>query len=127
MTSRLEPLSEIGAFQDLKLQQWIQQQACVSIGRPLTGEGVNKGFFCLQVKGEWFDKADGEVTADFLQFLAAYGIYRVTRIDIQQTTETKKYLTPWWITAFEAGALRVIGKKYFEPRGIKQGLSLIHI
>lgn len=88
---------------------------------PINGDGVNKGYFCLQVKGEWFDKADGEVTTDFLQLLAAYGIYRVTRIDIQQTTETKRYLTPWFITAFDAGALRVIGKKYYEPRGKKEG------
>ena len=83
------------------------------------GEGANKGFFCLQVKGEWFAQADGETTADFLELLTAYGIYRVTRLDIQQTTCTKKFLTPWFITAFEAGALRVIGKKYFEPRGVK--------
>ena len=88
---------------------------------PLNGDGVNKGYFCLQVKGEWFDKADGEVTTDFFQFLAGYGIYRVTRIDIQQTTETKRYLTPWWISAFDAGALKVIGKKYYEPRGKKEG------
>lgn len=83
------------------------------------GEGANKGFFCLQVKGEWFEKADGETTADFLELLTAYGIYRVTRLDIQQTICTKRFLTPWFITAFEAGALRVIGKKYFEPRGAK--------
>ena len=87
----------------------------------INGEGANKGFFCLQVKGEWFDKANGEVTADFLQLLAAYGIYRVTRIDIQQTTCQKRYLTPWYIRAFDVGALRVIGKKYYEPRGRKAG------
>ena len=86
---------------------------------PINGEGVNKGYFCLQVKGEWFDKADGEVTADFLQLLDSYGIYRITRLDIQQTTCTKKFLTPWWITAFDVGALRVIGKKFYEPRGKK--------
>ena len=87
---------------------------------PLSGDGANKGYFCLQVKGEWFDKADGEVTADFLQLMAAYGIYRVTRIDIQQTTCTKRHLTPWWIKAFDAGALRVVGKKFYEPRGSKK-------
>ena len=38
---------------------------------PLNGEGVNKGYFCLQVKGEWFEKADGEITSDFLQLLDA--------------------------------------------------------
>ena len=86
---------------------------------PINGDGANKGYFCLQVKGEWFEKADGEVTTDFLQLLAAYGIYRVTRLDIQQTIVTKKYLTPWWIRAYESGALKVIGKKYFEPRGKK--------
>ena len=85
----------------------------------VNGEGANKGYFCLQVKGEWFDKADGEVVCDFFAFLAAYGIYRVTRIDLQQTVTTKKYLTPWWINAFDVGALRVIGKKYYEPRGRK--------
>ena len=88
---------------------------------PIGGEGVNEGFFCLQVKGEWFDKADGEVTTDFLQLLAAYGPYRVTRIDFQQTIPTTRYLTPWWISAFDSGALKVIGKKYYEPRGLKKG------
>ena len=59
------------------------------------------------------------MTADFLQLLDSYGIYRITRLDIQQTTCTKKFLTPWWITAFDVGALRVIGKKFYEPRGKK--------
>ena len=85
------------------------------------GEGANKGYFCLQVKGEWFDKADLVVTADFLQLLDAYGIYRITRIDIQQTVLTKRYLTPWWIKAFDSGALKVIGKRCYEPRGRKTG------
>ena len=87
----------------------------------LSGEGPNKGYFCLQVKGEWFDKADGPTTVDLIQLLEAYGTFRVTRLDIQQTTCTRKYLTPWFITAFDAGALRVIGKKYYEPRGKKSG------
>lgn len=82
-------------------------------------EGANEGFFCLQVKGQWFASADGETTADLLQLLEAYGIYRVTRLDIQQTTCTTKYLTPWWIKAFDAGMLRVIGKNVWEPRGRK--------
>ena len=83
------------------------------------GEGANKGFFCLQVKGEWFAQANGEATTDFLELLAAYGIYRVTRLDIQQTVCTRKYLTPWFINAFEVGALRMVGRRYFEPRGTK--------
>lgn len=82
-------------------------------------EGVNEGFFCLQVKGEWFDQADGETQADLLQFLKAYGFYRVTRIDLQQTVQTTRYLTPWWIRAFDNGMLRVIGKTVYEPRGKK--------
>lgn len=82
-------------------------------------EGANEGFFCLQVKGQWFASADGETTADLLQLLEAYGIYRVTRLDIQQTTRTTKYLTPWWIKAFDAGMLRVVGKNVWEPRGRK--------
>ena len=86
---------------------------------PVNGEGANKGFFCLQVKGEWFEKADLEVTADFLQLLAAYGIYRVTRLDIQQTILTRRFLTPWWITAFDTRAIKVIGKNFYEPRGRK--------
>lgn len=88
---------------------------------PINGEGANKGYFCLQVKGEWFDKADLEVTADFLQLLDAYGTYRITRIDIQQTVLTKRYLTPWWIKAFDKGAMKVIGKRCYEPRGRKTG------
>ena len=82
-------------------------------------EGSNPGFFCLQVKGEWFDQADGETAADLLQLLDAYGLYRVTRLDIQQTIKTTKYLTPWWIRAFETGNLRVVGKSGYEPRGRK--------
>lgn len=82
-------------------------------------EGANEGFFCLQVKGQWFASADGETTADLLQLLEAYGIYRVTRLDIQQTSRTTKYLTPWWIKAFDAGMLRVVGKNVWEPRGRK--------
>lgn len=83
------------------------------------GEGANKGYFCIQVKGEWFEKASGEVTTDFFALLNAYGIYRVTRIDFQQTTETTKYLTPFWIKKFERGDYRVIRCKFFEPRGKK--------
>lgn len=82
-------------------------------------EGSNAGYFCLQVKGAWFEAADGEVQADFLQLLQAYGVYRVTRIDFQQTTRTNKYLCPWWIEEFECGRLRVIGRKHYEPRGRK--------
>lgn len=96
-------------------------------------QGNNEGFFCLQVKGKWFTAADGETTADFLQLLQAYGPYRCTRIDFQQTTETKKHLTPFWIEQFEAGNYRVIGKKAFEPRGLididggsSAGRSLYH-
>ena len=80
-------------------------------------EGNNAGFFCLQIKGAWFEAADGETACDFLQLMQAYGPYRCTRIDFQQTTRTTKYLTPWWITQFEEGRLRVVGKKHWEPRG----------
>ena len=83
------------------------------------GEGSNKGFFCLQVKGEWFDQASLPVVTDLFQLLDAYGTYRVTRIDIQQTVETEQYLTPWFIAAFDSGALRVVGKRFYEPRGKK--------
>ncbi len=85
-----------------------------------TGEaGVNPGYFCLQIKGTWFEAADGEVQADFLELLEAYGVFRVTRIDFQQTTRTLKYLTPWFISEFEQGRLRVVGRKHYEPRGRK--------
>lgn len=87
------------------------------------GEGANAGFFCLQVKGAWFEAADGEVQADFLQLLEAYGIYRVTRLDLQQTTRTNKFLTPWFIDQFESGNLRVVGRKHYEPRGAKDHLG----
>jgi len=88
-----------------------------------SGEGANKGYFCLQVKGEWFDSADPQTTADFIQLLEAYGIYRITRLDIQQTVETKRYLTPWWVNAFDKGMLRVVGKKYYQPAGLKAGAN----
>jgi hypothetical protein len=86
-------------------------------------EGNNAGFFCLQVKGTWFEAADGETAADFLQLLEAYGVYRVTRLDFQQTSRTNNRLTPWWIDKFEAGQFRVIGKKHYEPRGKKDSLG----
>ena len=82
-------------------------------------EGNNPGFFCIQIKGQWFEAADGETQSDFLQLMQAYGPYRCTRIDFQQTHRTNTRLTPWWIKKFEAGALRVVGKKSFEPRGAK--------
>ena len=96
-------------------------------------EGNNPGFFCLQIKGAWFEAADGETQADFLQLMEAYGIYRCTRIDFQQTHRTTSRLTPWWIRKFEAGEFRVVGKKHYEPRGVKdaagaypQGATLYH-
>lgn len=82
-------------------------------------EGNNPGYFCLQVKGTWFENADGETAADFLQLLQAYGPLRCTRLDLQQTNRTKDHLTPWFIDQFEAGALRVVGRKHYEPRGRK--------
>ena len=103
----------------------IDQAAGLRLDWTLTGEdGNNPGYFCLQVKGQWFEAADGETACDFLQLLQAYGPYRVTRLDIQQTTRTDKRLTPWWIERFEAGRLRVVGKKHWEPRGKRdhQGL-----
>ena len=81
-------------------------------------DGNNEGFFCLQVKGKWFTAADGETTADFLQLLQAYEPYRCSRIDFQQTTETDKYLTPFFIEQFDAGNYRIIGKGAYEPRGL---------
>ena len=96
-------------------------------------EGNNPGFFCLQIKGQWFEAADGETQADFLQLMQAYGVYRCTRIDFQQTHRTTNRLTPWWIKRFESGAFRVVGKKSFEPRGQKtasgqylRGATLYH-
>ena len=83
-------------------------------------EGNNAGFFCVQVKGTWFAAADGETQADFLQLMQAYGVYRCTRIDFQQTHRTTTRLTPWWIQKFESGDYRIIGKKHFEPRGPKR-------
>ena len=96
-------------------------------------EGNNPGYFCIQIKGTWFEAADGETAVDMLQLMQAYGPYRCTRIDFQQTTKTTRRLTPWWIRQFEHGLCRVIGKKYFEPRGQKtadgaypEGATLYH-
>ena len=82
-------------------------------------EGNNPGYFCVQIKGQWFEAADGETQADFLQLMQAYGPYRCTRIDFQQTHRTNNRLTPWWIKKFESGEFRVVGKKHYEPRGPK--------
>ena len=95
--------------------------------------GQNPGVFCLQAKGAWFEAADGETAADFLQLLEAYGPYRITRIDYQQTVLTKQRLTPWWVREFQAGRMRVVGKKCYEPRGKRdhaggypEGATLYH-
>ena len=82
-------------------------------------DGTNPGYFCLQVGGIWFAQADGETQADFLQLLQAYGPLRATRLDFQQTIRTDSELTPWWISSFESGKLRVLGRKHYEPRGRK--------
>ena len=58
-----------------------------------------------------------------LQLMQAYGPYRITRLDLQQTTRTTTRLTPWWIAEFEAGNLRVLGKKHYEPRGKRDHLG----
>lgn len=96
-------------------------------------EGNNPGVFCLQIKGAWFEAADGETQADFLQLMEAYGPLRCTRIDFQQTSRTTNRLTPWWIDRFESGRFRVVGKKHYEPRGKKdhqgaypEGATLYH-
>lgn len=95
--------------------------------------GNNPGYFCLQIKGTWFEAADGDTAADFLQLIEAYGPYRITRIDFQQTCRTNNRLTPWWIDRFDQGLLRVVGKKHYEPRGKKdhagefpEGATLYH-
>ena len=83
----------------------------------------NKGFFLFAgERASGLIRPTASVTADFFELLAAYGIYRVTRLDIQQTVETTRYLTPWWIKGFDSGCLRVIGKRYYEPRGRKSFL-----
>ena len=81
--------------------------------------GANPGTFCLQLKGAWFEAADGETASDMIQLIAAYGPLRITRIDFQQTIRVSKYTTPWFITQFESGRLRVVGRKHYEPRGTK--------
>ena len=86
-------------------------------------EGNNPGYFCLQIKGQWFAAADGETQADFLQLMQAYRPYRCTRIDFQQTTRTDQYLTPWFVERFNSGEFRVVGKKHYEPRGKKDHLG----
>ena len=55
--------------------------------------------------------------------MQAYGPYRCTRIDFQQTSRTNNRLTPWWIERFESGRFRVVGKKHYEPRGKKDHLG----
>ena len=82
-------------------------------------EGTNQGYFCLQVGGRWFASANGEVQADFLQLLEAYGPLRATRFDFQQTVRTDSRLTPWWIKQFDTGKFRVVGRKHYEQRGKK--------
>ena len=96
-------------------------------------EGTNQGYFCLQVGGRWFAAANGEVQADFLQLLEAYGPLRATRLDIQQTVRTDVQLTPWWIRKFSKGDFRVVGRKHYEQRGKRdhqgdfpEGATLYH-
>ena len=112
----------------------VDKAAGLRLDWTLAGEsGNNPGYFCLQIKGQWFEAADGETACDLLQLMQAYGVYRVTRIDVQQTVRTDKYLTPWWIERFNDGRFRVIGKKHHEPRGKRtaegqypEGATLYH-
>lgn len=99
---------------------------------PGDGEGPNKGFASVQLKGEFFERLGAEEASFALAWLHECQPYRCTRIDLQQThCETR--LVPDIIRDYRAGLLRTKRKKFFEPKGVElangsypKGATLAH-
>jgi hypothetical protein len=85
---------------------------------PPDGEGPNKGYASVQIKGDLFKYLGSEESAFLLVFLWECMPYRCTRIDLQMTN-CNTPLVPEIIRAFRAGELRVKQKQHFEPKGLE--------
>ena len=99
---------------------------------PSDGDGPNKGFASVQLKGEFFDRLGSEECAFALAWLHESQPYRCTRIDLQMTNCSPP-LVPALIADYRAGRLRTKQKKYFEPKGVElangnypKGATLCH-
>jgi hypothetical protein len=99
---------------------------------PSTGEGPNKGFASVQLKGDFFDRLGAEEAAFAIAWLHECQPYRCTRIDLQQTN-CDTPLVPEIIRDYRAGRLRTRHKKFFEPKGLElakgeypKGATLVH-
>lgn len=80
------------------------------------GEGHNKGYSSLQVKGDFFKSLGPEESALALSLLNDLRPYRCTRIDAQMT-HCAEPLVPELIKLYRKGLLRTRYKKTFEPKG----------
>jgi len=80
------------------------------------GEGHNKGYSALQVKGDFFKALGPEESTLALSLLNDLKPYRCTRIDAQMT-HCAEPLVPELIKLYRRGALRTRYKKSFEPKG----------
>lgn len=99
---------------------------------PADGEGPNRGFASVQIKGELFKQLNPEESAFLLVFLNECLPYRCTRIDLQMTNCDTPQVGEL-IRDFRAGRLRVKQKQFFEPKGIElsggnypKGATLCH-
>lgn len=80
------------------------------------GEGPNRGYCSVQVKGDLLDPLSAEESAFVFLCLDELRPYRASRLDSQITSR----LCPTagdLIRQFRSGHLRVVRKRYFEPKG----------
>lgn len=99
---------------------------------PSDGDGPNKGFASVQLKGDFFDRLGPEEASFALAWLHECQPYRCTRIDLQMTNLDTP-LVPEIIRAYRSGRLKTKQKKYFEPKGLElanghypKGATLVH-
>lgn len=80
------------------------------------GEGPNRGYTSVQIKGDLLDPLGAEESAFLFRQLAEFKPYRASRIDLQITSRLCPTASEL-IREFRAGRLRVVRKQYFEPKG----------
>lgn len=99
---------------------------------PSCGEGPNKGYASIQLKGDFFERLGSEEASFAFVWLYESQPYRCTRIDLQQTNCCTP-LVPEIIRDYRAGRLRTRQKRFFEPKGLElanghypKGATLAH-
>jgi hypothetical protein len=80
------------------------------------GEGPNRGFASVQLKGAFFEPLSSAQTAVVGLSMAEMGVHKCSRID-PQITSTECPSAGEVIQLFRAGKLAVARKRTFEPKG----------